>query len=135
MGVSYERGTPALHVLSITLRGWCGWGGRFCSATIASVATSNSGFGVLGFGARVVTYINQLYIIFLEQKRDWYFIAEPTAPAPHLAPQEGCAALHIVLVTVPRVSRSREHFPDGFDLHLPPWYKTIPTGTEVATAD
>ena len=28
---------------------------------------------------------------------------------------EGCAALHIVLVTVPRVSRSCEHFPDGFD--------------------
>ena len=24
-----------------------------------------------------------------------------------------------MLVTVPRVSRSREHFPDGFDLHLP----------------
>jgi len=31
---------------------------------------------------------------------------------------EGCAALRIVLVTVPRVSRSCEHFPDGFDLHL-----------------
>ena len=28
------------------------------------------------------------------------------------------AALRIVLVTVPRVSRSCEHFPDGFDLHL-----------------
>ena len=30
----------------------------------------------------------------------------------------GCAALRIVLVTVPRVSRSCEHCPDGFDLHL-----------------
>jgi len=50
--------------------------------------------------------------------RDWYFIAEQPAPAPHLAHPEGCAALRIVLVTVPRVSRSCEHFPDGFDLHL-----------------
>jgi len=50
--------------------------------------------------------------------RDWCFIAEQPAPAPHLAHPEGCAALRIVLVTVPRVSRSCEHFPDGFDLHL-----------------
>ena len=50
--------------------------------------------------------------------RDSYFIAEQPAPAPHLAHPEGCAALRIVLVTVPRVSRSCEHFPDGFDLHL-----------------
>ena len=45
------------------------------------------------------------------------FIAEQPAPAPHLAHPEGCAALRIVLVTVPRVSHSCEHFPDGFDLH------------------
>ena len=51
-------------------------------------------------------------------ERDWYFIAEQPAPAPHLAQPEGCAALRIVLVTVPRASRSCEHFPDGFDLHL-----------------
>ena len=51
---------------------------------------------------------------------DWYFIAEQPAPAPHLAHPEGCDALRNVLVTVPRVSRSCEHFPDGFDLHLPP---------------
>jgi len=51
-------------------------------------------------------------------ERDWYVIAEQPAPAPHLAHPEGCADLHIVLVTVPRVSRSCEHFPDGFDLHL-----------------
>ena len=51
-------------------------------------------------------------------ERDWYFIAEQPAPAPHLAHPGGCAALRIVLVTVPRVSRSREHFPDRFDLHL-----------------
>jgi hypothetical protein len=43
--------------------------------------------------------------------RDWYFIAEQ----PHLAHPEGCAALRIVLVTVPRVSRSCEQFPDGLD--------------------
>ena len=52
------------------------------------------------------------------RKRDWYFIAEQPAPAPHLALPEGRAALRIVLVTVPRVSRSCEIFPDGFDLHL-----------------
>ena len=42
-------------------------------------------------------------------KRDWYFIAEQPAPAPHLAHPEGCAALRIVLVTVPRVRRSCDH--------------------------
>ena len=50
--------------------------------------------------------------------RDWYSIAEQAAPTPHLAPPEGCAALRIVLVTVPRASRSCEHFSDGFDFHL-----------------
>ena len=50
--------------------------------------------------------------------RDWYIIAEQPAPEPHLAHPEGCDALSIVPVTVPRVSRSCEHFPDGFDLHL-----------------
>ena len=49
--------------------------------------------------------------------KDWYFIAEQPAPAPHLAHPEECAAPQSVLVAVPRVSRSREHFPDGFDLH------------------
>jgi hypothetical protein len=49
---------------------------------------------------------------------DWYLIAEQSAPAPHLAHPEGRAALRIVLVTVPRVSRFCEYFPDGFDLHL-----------------
>ena len=39
-------------------------------------------------------------------------------PAPNLELPEGCAALRIVPVTVPRVSRSYEHFSDGFDLHL-----------------
>ena len=53
-------------------------------------------------------------------QRDWYFIAEQPAPAPHLAHPEGCAAQRIVLVTVPRVSRSCDHFPHGFDPHLPP---------------
>ena len=57
-------------------------------------------------------------------KRDWYLIAEQPAPAPHLAhPEEcaahpeGCDALRIVLVTVPRVSPSCENLPGGFDLH------------------
>jgi len=53
-----------------------------------------------------------------EPQRDWHFIAEQPAPAPHLAHPEGCAALRIVLVTVPRVSLFCEHFPDGSDLHL-----------------
>ena len=38
-------------------------------------------------------------------------------PAPYLAHPEGYAALRIVLVTVPRVSRFCDRFPDGFDLH------------------
>jgi len=52
------------------------------------------------------------------RKRDGHFIAEQPAPAPHLAHPEGCAALRIVQVTVPRVSRSCEHFSDGFDFRL-----------------
>ena len=39
----------------------------------------------------------------LRTKLDWYFIAEQPAPAPHLAHPEGCAALRIALVTVPRL--------------------------------
>ena len=50
--------------------------------------------------------------------RDWYSIAEQPAPAPHRAHSEGCAALRIVLVTAPRVSRSCENFSNGFDLRL-----------------
>jgi len=46
---------------------------------------------------------------FLNRGRDWYVIAEQTATAPHLAHLVGCASRHIVLVTVPRVSRSCEH--------------------------
>jgi len=58
-------------------------------------------------------------------KRDWYFIAEQPAPAPHLARPEGRAALHIVLVTFPRVSRSCEgdktlnHEPSGLSERYP----------------
>jgi hypothetical protein len=51
-------------------------------------------------------------------QRDWYLLAEQPAPAPHLALPGGCAALRIVLVIVPCVRRSCEHFPDGFDLYL-----------------
>ena len=43
-----------------------------------------------------------------EKERDRYFIAEEPAPAPHLAHPDGCAALRIVLVTVPRVSHFYE---------------------------
>ena len=66
--------------------------------------------------------------------RDWYFIAEQPAPAPHLAHLEGCGALRIVLVTAPRVSRSCEHFPEGFDLHLLPPTLISPTGTRCVLA-
>ena len=45
-----------------------------------------------------------------------YLIAEQ----PAAAHPGGCAALRIVPVTVPRVTRSVEHFSDGFDLHLLP---------------
>ena len=48
--------------------------------------------------------------------RDWYVIAAQPAPAPHLAHPEGFAALHMVLITMPRVCRSCEHFPNGLDL-------------------
>ena len=51
-------------------------------------------------------------------ERDVHFIAKQSAPAPYLARPEGCAALRIVLVAVPHVSRSCEDFSDGFDLHL-----------------
>ena len=44
-------------------------------------------------------------MIQLGHQRDWYFIAEQPAPAPHLAHPEGRSALRLVLVTVPRVSR------------------------------
>ena len=47
-----------------------------------------------------------------------YFIVEQPASIPHRAHPEGCAVLRSVLVTVPRVSRSCEHVPDEFDLHL-----------------
>ena len=50
--------------------------------------------------------------------RYWFFIAVQPESVRHHAYPEGCAALRIVLVTVPRVSRSCELFPDGFDLHL-----------------
>ena len=44
------------------------------------------------------------------KKRDWYLIAEQTAPAPHLAHPERCAAYALCSrVTMPLVSRSCEH--------------------------
>ena len=64
------------------------------------------------------TLLNRWTRFQRRMERDWYNIAEQPAPAPHLTHPEGCAALRIVLVTEPRDSRSCEHFPDGFDLHL-----------------
>ena len=49
-----------------------------------------------------------------------YFIAEQPAPAPHLTHPEGCAALCIVLVAVPRVSRG------PVTLCPPPRYLIVP---------
>jgi hypothetical protein len=66
------------------------------------------------------------------QESAWYFIAEQQAPAPHLAHPEGCAALSIVLVvTVPRVSRSCENFPNGFG-HTPTIHPSHPKPAEKA---
>ena len=56
-----------------------------------------------------------------------FFFDAHAAPAPHLAHPEGCAALRVVLVTVPRVSRSCENLLDGFDLRLLQPLKDLPT--------
>ena len=45
------------------------------------------------------------------QARYWYFFAKQPAPAPYM--------LRIVPRTVPRVGRSYEHFPDGFEASKP----------------
>ena len=45
------------------------------------------------------------------EERDWLFTAEQAASAPHM--------LRIVPHAAPRVGRSYEHFPDGFELDLP----------------
>ena len=45
----------------------------------------------------------------LKHQSNHFFCAEQPAPAPHLAPPEGCAAQRIVLPTVPRVSPSCQH--------------------------
>ena len=46
----------------------------------------------------------------ITRERDWYVITEQPSPAPRLVHPEGCAALHIVLVTVHLGSRSCEIF-------------------------
>ena len=53
------------------------------------------------------------YFFFEEKSWRW---AKKTASAMHM--------LRIVPHTVPRVGRSYEHFPDGFELHL------LPTGAD-----
>ena len=56
--------------------------------------------------AKQVLHLPQIDWYFIaEQPAPAHFIAEQPAPAPHLAHPEGCAALCIVLVTVPRVSQ------------------------------
>ena len=47
------------------------------------------------------------------KQKDWDFIAEQPAPAPHLAHPEGRAAQRIVLDTVPRDSRSGHLAPNA----------------------
>ena len=61
---------------------------------------------------------DKMCLTSVQEERDWYVIAEQSAPAPHLAHPKRCADLRNVVVTVPCVSRSCEHFSDGFDLHL-----------------
>ena len=63
---------------------------------------------------RTIGYLSSVH---LNLQRDWYSIAGQPAPALRLAHPEEYAALSIVLVIRPRVSRSCEHFPNGFDLH------------------
>ena len=60
-------------------------------------------------------------------QRDWYLIADQPAPALLLARPQGQAALRLVPVTVPRVSRSCEKNPDRFGISIP----TGVSGTEV----
>jgi len=65
-----------------------------------------------------ICFTIKLNIKLLSEREIGSLIAEQPAPAPHLARPEGRAALRMVLVTVPRISRSCELVPDGFDLHL-----------------
>jgi len=53
--------------------------------------------------------------IRLQVFQRFFFVAEQSASALHLARPEGRVALRIVLVTLPDVSRSFEHFLDGLD--------------------
>ena len=74
-----------------------------------------SGFRVRGANCRAAAHTPHS-----GGERDWYFIAKQPAPALHLTNPERCAALRIVLATVPQESRSCEHIPDGFDHILHP---------------
>ena len=56
---------------------------------------------------------------------DWYLMAEQPAPALHRARPDGRAAPRFALVTVPRVGRSCELFPNGSDLNLPTRPETL----------
>jgi len=66
--------------------------------------------------------------------RDWRDTAEQPASALHLAHPEGCAALHIVLVTVPRVSRSCEKNPEVLG-HRPGGMPPPPPGPRARAID
>ena len=72
------------------------------TSLVASVS-----MGVRGTRAAAVT------VAAPPPSRDWYFPGRTTSTST--AHPEGCAVQRIVLVTVPRVSRSCDHFPDGFD--------------------
>ena len=87
-----------VKIKGLGVRGWgqglglWGWGLRF-----------EFPMARLGVGVQV-SYVEAI------RSRDWSFVAEQPASAPH---RQG-----IVPHTVPRVDRSYEHFPDRFELHL-----------------
>ena len=72
--MSYERGTPVLPP-SVDVR-----------RQVASLESQVMNLGI------VDQWLQRCLNL---PRRDWYFIAEQPAPAPHLAHPEGCAALRI----------------------------------------
>jgi len=111
---SYER--PTRGTVCGTMRSMCGADAGCLAINYQSLYSRISKRGVL---RRQNARANKASTSRpVQGSRDRYFIAEKPAPAPHLAYPEGRSALRIVLVTVPRVNRSCEHFPDGLDLHL-----------------
>ena len=78
--------------------------------TVDPVSLQSGRLGTLKVSAKVLLYyffwdaalaVTRLCGKVGELREIVYFIAEQPAPAPQLAHPEGCAALRIVLVTVP----------------------------------